>query len=436
MVASVMRKISEKSEKIKKMEGAPLFSHMTPYEQGFLIDKAIEFNLSFQQSIKLTEVSIDLQMWGKGGVVPFWKRYEPENRENLPQVKKNILKKILIDYEKIKNDSKGYSLKQEKSNKYKKLSNLTLNSMEVKGEDKILGQCPVASEKTLCCNLITLDAVENCGFECSYCSIQSFYPHNKIYYKDSLLEKLKLLEFKKDQIYHIGTGQSSDSLFIGNQGGILDQLMTFARDNPNIILEFKTKSKNIHYFTTNEIPRNVIVTWSLNPDIIIANEEMSTASLEERLGAAKALSDKGILVGFHFHPMIYFEGFQEEYANIAKAIQGRFSPTQIAMISIGALTFTKPTIREIRKKKTFSSILKMNLVESSGKLSSPDDIKIKLFKSLYENFSNKWKEDVFFFLCMEKKEIWSEVFGKLYKNNDDFEDQLKLAYMEKIEQRT
>ena len=37
-----------------------------------------------------------------------------------------------------------------------------------------LGRCPVASERTRCCNLMTLDAVEKCGFDCYYCSIQSF----------------------------------------------------------------------------------------------------------------------------------------------------------------------------------------------------------------------------------------------------------------------
>ena len=44
-----------------------------------------------------------------------------------------------------------------------------------------LGLCPVASEKEArCCNLLTLDAVESCGFDCSYCSIQSFYNQKKV----------------------------------------------------------------------------------------------------------------------------------------------------------------------------------------------------------------------------------------------------------------
>ena len=95
------------------------------------------------------------------------------------------------------------------------------------------------------------------------------------------------------------------------------------------------------------------MTWSLNPDCIIKSEEISTANLHERLNAAKTLSDKGILVGFHMHPMIYFKGYQNEYEQIAKDIQEHFTPSQIVMISIGTLTFTKPTIRESVRKKSF-----------------------------------------------------------------------------------
>ncbi len=58
--------------------------------------------------------------------------------------------------------------------------------------DKILGKCPVASVKTRCCNLLTLDAAKNCGFDCSYCSIQSFYNQNKIAF-DKLFRELEII---------------------------------------------------------------------------------------------------------------------------------------------------------------------------------------------------------------------------------------------------
>ncbi len=157
--------------------------------------------------------------------------------------------------------------------------------MENSRERTIIGDCPVASPKTRCCNLKTLDSVISCGHDCSYCSIQSFYTGGKVQFDTHLKEKLAELSFDPSKRYHIGTGQSSDSLMWGNRGNSLDYLTEFAKKNKNVILEFKTKSKNVEWLLQNDIPRNVIVTWSLNPQEIIDNEEHLTASLEERLRA-------------------------------------------------------------------------------------------------------------------------------------------------------
>ena len=61
----------------------------------------------------------------------------------------------------------------------------------------------------------------------------------------NLKDKLAALELDPNKNYHIGSGQSSDSLALGNKNGILDAQFEFASNNPNIILEFKTKSKNV-----------------------------------------------------------------------------------------------------------------------------------------------------------------------------------------------
>ena len=67
---------------------------------------------------------------------------------------------------------------------------------------------------------------------------------------EKLTIKLRKLKLDPNKSYHIGTGQSSDSLMWGNKEGVLDALFEFARLNSNVILEFKTKSNNIRYFNS------------------------------------------------------------------------------------------------------------------------------------------------------------------------------------------
>jgi spore photoproduct lyase len=218
----------------------------------------------------------------------------------------------------------------------------------------------------------------------------------------------------------------------GNSGGALDALLAFAARHPNVILELKTKSANVGHLLKQQLPRNVIFTWSLNTPLVIANEEHGTATLGERIEAARKLADAGALVGFHFHPMIRYAGWEQEYPAVIDRLQQRFTPDEVALISLGTLTFTKPVIRQIREQGTRSQILKLPLVEADGKLSYPDDVKLMLFTQAYENFSRAWKQGVFFYLCMENHRFWKPVFGFEYKNNGEFETAMKRHYMEKI----
>jgi len=298
-----------------------------------------------------------------------------------------------------------------------------------------LGSCPVASEGTRCCNLLTLDAVESCGFDCSYCSIQSFYNQNKVAFDKNFTQKLENLQLNKDEIYHIGTGQSSDSLMWGNREGVLDALFSFAVKYPNVILEFKTKSNNITYFLENEVPKNIIVTWSLNPQVIIDNEEHLTASLDGRIEAAKKLRDKGVLVGFHFHPIIVYQNYLDDYTAIAKRLISEFKSNEIILISMGTLTFIKPVIKKLRERELKSKILQMPFENINGKQSYPIETKIEMFKTLYDTFE-PWHKDVYFYLCMEAHSLWKDVFGYEYSSNNQMEDFMKMSYMEKIENKS
>jgi len=234
-----------------------------------------------------------------------------------------------------------------------------------------------------------------------------------------------------NQVYHIGTGQSSDSLMWGNRDGILDALFEFARKYPKVILEFKTKSNNIKYLLENEVPNNIVVTWSLNTPIIIKNEEHLTASLEERINSAKALTSKGILVGFHFHPIVQYENYLDDYEKIYKTLQKKFTPNQVVLISFGTLTFIKPVIKKLRERELKTKILQMPFETINGKQSYSLDVKKEMFKHAYNSFKS-WHKKVYFYLCMEDHTLWKEVFDYEYSSNNQFEDFMLNNYMDKI----
>ncbi|MRI83718.1 MAG: hypothetical protein C6I00_04785 [Nitratiruptor sp.] len=393
-----------------------LFDSLPPATQEFIAQKAKTYRLSHSQLRILCEIAIDLKMWGEGGIEAIW-----EDRPNSKLTLAHLQKR----YQELRTKPKRYGTPLPKE---------PPRRISVEEVDKELGfgLCPVASPKTRCCNLWTLDVVESCGFDCSYCSIQSFYNQDRVVFNTNLKSKLCSLPIDPDQIYHIGTGQSSDSLMWGNRGGILEALIEFATEHPNVILELKTKSANVAYLLQHPYPPNIIVTWSLNPQEVVEAEERLSASLHERLQAAKAIHDRGRLVGFHFHPMIHYEGWRQGYGAIFRELLANFRPELVAMVSFGTLTFIKPVIKRLRQRAMASKVLQMPLVEAAGKLSYPMAVKRELFSFGYQELA-PWHGKVFFYLCMEDPSLWQEIFGFDYPTNESFELAMKYSYWAKIQ---
>jgi spore photoproduct lyase len=399
--------------------------------QSFLRDRCIEFRFTQQQLRQLSDIAVDLVMWGERPLYEIWSAEDTASTGDPKQRRQSLVQAIQHHWQQLRQAPKHYPpIPVVEGPAVQRI-----RRVEIEKDRLALGACPVASPRTRCCNLMTLDAVENCGFDCSYCSIQSFYHGEEVRFDSGFAEKLAKLEIDPERIYHIGTGQSSDSLMWGNQGGVLDALFDFAHRHPNVILELKTKSKNISHLLRVDLPPNLLCTWSLNPPALIAHEERLTASLKDRIKAARRVADRGALVGFHFHPMIHYADWREAYGALFEQLTEVFRAEEVALVSLGTLTYIKPVIKQLRSRTGFrSKILQMPMVESDGKLSYPQPVKEEMFSFAYQSLK-AWHDEVFFYLCMENQRLWLPVFGYEYTSNHAFEVAMKHAYLKKIRNR-
>jgi spore photoproduct lyase len=424
-ITAVVRRTEEGRFELYK-ERTP-FHRLDGEDQALIRHRAREHRFTFQELKLVCEAALDLRMWNETPLKKWWEAQERHRPIEGRASKKAFLRDLDSWMHELKRGPKSYpagGLARPPRPKWTPVTEPL--------EKKVFGMCPVASTDTVCCNLRTIDSVENCGFACSYCTIQTFYGE-RIVFDSRLGEKLAALELSPQRLYHIGTGQSSDSLMWGNRFGMLDTLSQFAAERPNALLELKTKSGNVAYLLEHRPPRNVFPSWSLNTPTIIANEEHFTAGLEERLRAARRVCDRGVKVGFHFHPLVLYENWRRDYREVARRLTAEFDAGDVLFVSFGSVTFIKPAVRAIRRRGAATKMLQMELVPGpKGKLSYPDSIKKDMFAHLYEAFE-PWHSNVFMYLCMEKAELWEWTFGRVYKTNEEFEQDLCRRVLEKIE---
>jgi spore photoproduct lyase len=422
-----MKNKSDYSVKFDSFRDKTLFIKLDDVQQQFIRDISFKLRLTYQEFRQVVEACRDLRMWGEEDLQTWWIRQDFKPEKNTPHQKKKMIQQLHSHMNQLRSRQKEYA-----DPAYFKLKNREPNVISSENENKkIVGMCPVASDRTVCCNLHTIDAVKNCLYGCSYCTIQTFYGRDILVQKD-IKKKLDKIKIEPDRFYHFGTGQSSDSLAWGNRNGILDAHINFAAENPNILVEFKTKSPNIKYFLENNIPQNIVCSWSLNTPIIIDTEEHFTAPLDQRIEAARAVTNVGVKTAFHFHPLVWYAGWEEDYFDIVRHIMAQFKPEEVLFISFGSVTLIKPVVQKIRDLGNPTKTLQMEFIsDPHGKLTYPDDIKIKMFRHMHHAFE-LWRDKVFFYLCMEKADIWKESFGYVYENNEEFERDFGQKTMPKL----
>ena len=383
--------------------------------------------LSFQQKRILTEQAQDLVLWGGPQIEDLWpKDYDPQSKVEATKVFDSVMN--VIGSMRSTPASFGSSGSGVGASYGGRVSIVP----DFKAPHTIMGRCPCPDESQFlrCCNLKTLDAVQQCAFACAYCSIRNFYSDNEIRVVSDLDNVLSSIVLDPG-VWHVGTGQSSDSLLLGDDYGTLTALGNFARQHAEVVIELKTKSSRTDWLSL-DLPRNIVATWSLNADSVVKNEEHLTASLSSRIEAAAKCAEKGRLVGFHIHPMMRFEGWKEEYAALVEKLTSSVDPSSVVMVGIGTLTFTKSALKSIRESKIHTHVTQMPLTPIAGKFSYPFEMKKEMFSHLYSCFPQNWKDNVFFYLCMEDPALWQPCLGRSYASNAEFENAMKTFYFSKI----
>jgi spore photoproduct lyase len=213
----------------------------------------------------------------------------------------------------------------------------------------------------------------------------------------------------------IGTGEFSDSLALDDFTGYSLQMIDFFRKYKNVTFEFKTKSSKIGNLLRSNHSGNVVVSWSINPQELIKENEFYCASLKERLDAAAKCIEAGYRVGFHFDPVIYFSGWEKEYRALIKELFEKIKPKDIAWISIGTFRFSPGLKQVIERRFPANRILDEELILGfDDKLRYAFDIRFEVYDKIIKMLS-RHSQKLKLYLCMEEVLMWSKLRLKMPK---------------------
>ena len=289
---------------------------------------------------------------------------------------------------------------------------MNLPRVHTETRGSLVRDCP-GTRNHICCGYKTIDLVEGCILSCSYCILRGYLnaPHIKVH--DDLPYILAQVEEaiagERNHVLRFGTGELGDSLALERELGLHRPLIQFFGQKKRALLELKSKWASIRTVQDVLNPYTV-VSFSLAPSAIIAQEEKRTSPLHKRLKVLKQVQDRGGFIGLHFDPIIIYPGFEKDYYYLMEDIGSIIDLNRVIWVSMGLLRFM-PKLYTLFLLEGRRNLLHGEFVRGEdGKYRYIKAERIRVYKMLYELLKNK-EENLFVYLCMERPDIWREVTG-------------------------
>ncbi|MCX7973110.1 MAG: hypothetical protein N3B16_01225 [Candidatus Aminicenantes bacterium] len=288
---------------------------------------------------------------------------------------------------------------------------------------KFIKPCP-CTPRMIRCGYLIINSILGCPIDCSYCILQAYLddPWITIFVDEDKLENSlrPLLKASLPAGLRIGPGELTDSLALEPYTRQAERLAQLFYRSSRTILELKTKTTNIDSWLDWPPSPNIVFSWSLNAETIAKEEEKGAPPVGERIRAAAQLAIRGHQVGFHFDPLIYFEGWEREYEKVIKELFALIPSKLIRWISLGALryplNFRKIILLRFRHKAIFASEM---IIGRDGKFRYFKPLRIKLYTRIYEMIRDYGGENLPLYLCMEDEEVWELILKKKPERRKD-----------------
>jgi spore photoproduct lyase len=267
----------------------------------------------------------------------------------------------------------------------------------------------------LCCapyfKLVPLS--NGCPYHCTYCYLayvyRDYHPFIKINVNyDKMFQEIREAVFLPQDAAAFNMGEMLDSLALDHMSLLVERLVPFFGRLSNSYLMLLTKSASIEGLLRTTPNAQIVVSWSLNTQQMIDKYEIGTASLAERVGAAKRCQGHGYRIRLRIDPGILYEDWRSDYAELLSTILAALTPENITLGMLrlvpGHLGFAG---------RTYGSricTLGAGLSEkaSDGKLRYPVRHRVEFYRFLIDvirSFNARMSVG----LCRETPEVWSSL---------------------------
>ena len=236
----------------------------------------------------------------------------------------------------------------------------------------------------------------NCIYDCRYCFLQGMYSSANyvlfINYEDFIDKINEIIIKNKGEDLTFFSGYDCDSLALEKITGFAKYILPKIVKNKKTLFEFRTKSIQLEPFLKNKPYENIILAYSILPEMLSNKLDFKTPSVKKRIVAMKKISKLGWKIGLRFDPLIYHKDWKKNYYKLFQDIFDDLDIKSLHSISFGSLRFPNQMFKKIKKLYPEEKLFSYNFDLRDNYVSFRKDLEeemIKYCQLIIKEYNNK-----------------------------------------------
>ena len=255
-----------------------------------------------------------------------------------------------------------------------------------------------------------LNAMLGCPHHCVYCHFGEIIPMyvNIGAYCEHLVGLMEANPWQKTFLYD----DAAEALFPEPELGAIEGMIECCREFPDHYLVIHTKSANVDFLESIDHQGRCIMTWSLTSRLQSEAAERLSATMDERIEAARKVVSWGCPARVKFKPIVPFKGWRDHARDMIHRLLATVKLDNISLFTIAwmpvddlkvcfdADTLDPDFLAEAEKAKE-------EMANRSTK-PCPQHVRAEIYRFYLEEI-RKHDPDVPVTLCTEDLDMWNEM---------------------------
>jgi len=270
-------------------------------------------------------------------------------------------------------------------------------------------------DSNTCPNYWHFSSTGYCFFDCKYCYLAGtpgvwHSPTVKVFVNlDEIIDQIDAVAHRLGKTTGFYLGKLQDGLALDPLTAYSEKLVPFFAEHPYARQVILTKSDEIDRLLSLDHNKHTILSWSLNPQIVIDAFEANTPSLNQRLEAMKRCAAAGYPTRAVVMPVIPVANWQEVYADLIDCL---LREVHIERLTIGGIcSYGKAlwlTDQKLGKDNVITRNLDRDHKAGDGRVRYPPSLRLSMYSHII-NVAREARPELEMALCLEEKALWQNL---------------------------